>query len=167
MDAFIEGKMVNGKRILEVERTHLSKPQAKKVAKVILQQPGRMDDALAVLMMSMSASQAQEELAPQPTAKVGDILYASWGYEQTNVDFYEVVEVSGQSATIRKISRHVVADHTYSVDVMPNPGSFVGAPKKKRVQKSRGGKYEIKVNGEYAWLWEGKPKTETASGYGH
>jgi hypothetical protein len=167
MDAFLEGKMTDGKRILEVERTRLSKPQAKKVARLIMRQPGRADDALAVLMMSMSASQAREEVAPQPSARVGDILYTSGGYEQTNVNFYEVVAVSGQSVTIRKISKHVVADHTYSVDVMPNPGSFVGEPKKKRVQKSGGGKYEVKVNDDHAWLWEGKPKPETAAGYGH
>lgn len=29
-----------------------------------------------------------------PVVKEGDILYTSWGYEQTNVDFYMVVRVS-------------------------------------------------------------------------
>jgi len=34
---------------------------------------------------------------------VGDIFYHSWGYEQTNIDFYQVVTVSGKSATFQKI----------------------------------------------------------------
>lgn len=30
--------------------------------------------------------------------KVGDIFYASWGYEQTNVDFFQVVALAGSSS---------------------------------------------------------------------
>ncbi|WP_099597088.1 hypothetical protein [Stenotrophomonas maltophilia] len=36
---------------------------------------------------------------------VGDIVYSVWGYEQTNVTFYEVVRVpSGRSATVRDVN---------------------------------------------------------------
>lgn len=34
--------------------------------------------------------------------KVGDLLYSAWGYDQTNVDFYEVVRVSKASVWLRK-----------------------------------------------------------------
>jgi len=37
------------------------------------------------------------------TFKVGDILYNSWGYEQTNVDFYQVLESKGKTVKIREI----------------------------------------------------------------
>lgn len=30
--------------------------------------------------------------------EVGDVFYMSWGYEQTNVDFYQVVELIGQQS---------------------------------------------------------------------
>ena len=30
--------------------------------------------------------------------KVGDLFYASWGYEQTNVDFFQVLELVGDSS---------------------------------------------------------------------
>lgn len=33
----------------------------------------------------------------------GLILYSSWGYDQTNIDFYIVTKVSGQFATVREI----------------------------------------------------------------
>ena len=35
---------------------------------------------------------------------VGDLFYDSWGYEQTNIDFYQVVGLKGKAtAIIRKI----------------------------------------------------------------
>ena len=35
--------------------------------------------------------------------KAGDLFSCSWGYEQTNVDFYQVVEVKKSSFVIREI----------------------------------------------------------------
>ena len=32
--------------------------------------------------------------------KVGDLFYISWGYEQTNIDFYQVVKIVGESSVI-------------------------------------------------------------------
>lgn len=45
------------------------------------------------------------ETRPAATAKVGDVFYTSWGYDQTNVDFYEIVRVSasGKTAKARRI----------------------------------------------------------------
>jgi hypothetical protein len=168
-DAFLEGKMIEGKTILDNARTKLAKPQAKKIAHILAKQ-GRFDAATEVLLLSnWSAESAKEELAPTPTAQVGNILYTSGGYEQTNVSFYEVVAVSGATATIRKLSKRTIADHRYEIEVVPVPGSFVGVPMKKRIQKSRGfgGNYKLKVGDHSAWLWDGKPQRETAAGYGH
>ncbi len=166
LDAFLEGKIALGKSVLEQHHTRLSKPQAKKAA-VVLMNAGRADDAMAVLMMSMGKEQAQRELAPAPTATVGDILYTSWGYDQTNVDFYQVIEAKGATATIRKIAGRTASSERGSDYVVPQPGSFIGAPKKKRVQKDH--PYTINMgDGEgHAHVWDGKPKYQTASGYGH
>lgn len=36
--------------------------------------------------------------------KVGDLFYTSWGYEQTNVDFFQVIELRGaSSALVRQV----------------------------------------------------------------
>ena len=36
--------------------------------------------------------------------KVGDVLVSSWGYEQTNLDFYQVIALNGKSmVTVRKV----------------------------------------------------------------
>lgn len=40
--------------------------------------------------------------------KVGDIFYASWGYEQTNIDFFQVVAKSKSMLTIRELKSELV-----------------------------------------------------------
>lgn len=35
--------------------------------------------------------------------KVGDIFYASWGYEQTNIDFFQVVAKNKSMLTLREL----------------------------------------------------------------
>jgi hypothetical protein len=170
MDAFLAGRMAEGELILKSERAKLSKPEAKKIAHLLAKQ-GRFDDATKVLLLSSwSASSAEQELAAPPTAKVGDILYTSGGYEQTNVSFYQVVAVSGSSVSIRKLGKRAVpAESTqYETAVVPIVGDFVGVAKTKRVQKSTyGGDYKLKIDDSTAWIWDGKPQRETASGYGH
>jgi hypothetical protein len=42
--------------------------------------------------------------------KVGDILYSSWGYDQTNVDFYQVTKVGDKSVWVRPIAGEYVPD---------------------------------------------------------
>lgn len=39
--------------------------------------------------------------------KVGDILYISWGYEQTNLDFFQVVAVTEKTVRIVEVSMKV------------------------------------------------------------
>jgi hypothetical protein len=40
--------------------------------------------------------------------KVGDILHHSWGHEQTNCDFYQVVGVKGKTVVLKKIGSKTV-----------------------------------------------------------
>lgn len=57
--------------------------------------------------------------------KVGDIFYSSWGYEQTNIDFYQVIALKGTTmATLRKIN-HTSRNIGFCSDmVKPIPDSF-------------------------------------------
>jgi hypothetical protein len=58
----------------------------------------------------------KRELAALPNPiKVGDIFHYSWGYDQTNCEFYEVVTVKGKSVGIRRICGEAV----------PGSGSFM------------------------------------------
>ena len=50
-----------------------------------------------------------EKKAATHELRCGDIVYSSWGYEQTNVDFYQVVQVvSAKSVRVRRISRRTI-----------------------------------------------------------
>lgn len=39
------------------------------------------------------------------TIQVGEILYSSWGYEQTNVEFYQVIAVTEKTVTFREVAQ--------------------------------------------------------------
>lgn len=95
--------------------------------------------------------------------KVGDILYSSWGYSMTIVDFYKVIKVSpsGKSITLQKLEDEVVdGEAGYQGYVMPS--SYEDRREKpiknKRVSPSRDG-YSVKINqSANAYKWDGKKK---------
>lgn len=55
-----------------------------------------------------------ENKAPAPAlnaygVKVGDLFYADWGYDQTNINFFQVVALLGsQSVRVREVVPHIV-----------------------------------------------------------
>ena len=95
--------------------------------------------------------------AAERTYKVGDILYSSWGYDQTNIDFYEVVALKGKcSVVLREIRKTSVAGEDkcgpMSDQVVANKGDFIGEPFTKRDQ---GGSIKIESYA-YAYKWDGR-----------
>lgn len=61
---------------------------------------------------------------------VGDVVYATWGYEQTNVNFYQVVRVpSTRSAVVRPILAETTPDGELAMAgySMPRGGEFASA----------------------------------------
>ena len=86
----------------------------------------------------------------------GSILYASWGWEQTNINFYQVIERKGAKTLIL---REVKANRDHNAHDMSGycvaiPDAFIGDPIV--CQYGRGG---AKVSDcQSAWLWDGKPK---------
>lgn len=93
--------------------------------------------------------------------KIGDVFVWSWGYEQTNIDFYEVVEVKGWTATIRKIAERGLASEgcgPFSGRVTAERGRFIGEPEKKIIRLTNSG--EPYLSKEFGWcgLWNGEPK---------
>lgn len=103
------------------------------------------------------------------TPKVGEILYCSWGYDQTNVDWYEVLAVTKASIKIRQISGRIIEPGKGSDKVVPVPGSAERDAKvlTKRVKHYEGRYYVTISSYSSAYLWDGKPQWQTAAGYGH
>lgn len=86
-------------------------------------------------------SREAEELAAK--VAVGDIFVDSWGYEQTNVDFYQVVaKPSPKTVIVREIACETVEDsmvsHGMACDVRPVRDQFIGEEMKKRIDKYGG-----------------------------
>ena len=93
--------------------------------------------------------------------KVGDVLVNSWGYDQTNVDFYQVIKVGERSFTIRPIASKFDKTQSRSAgsdSVLPDIDNFTGEPKVK-----------TSFSTDYGYLhkWDGSPEHQTAAGWGH
>lgn len=56
---------------------------------------------------------------------VGDILYSSWGYDQTNIDFYQVVKVTEKTITVKEISYKSEYDSSMSGYKVPVKNAFI------------------------------------------
>lgn len=75
--------------------------------------------------------------------KVGDIFVDSWGYEQTNVDFYQVVaKPSPKTVIVREIAcvteEGSEQSHGMADSVFPARDQFIGKEMKKRIDKYGG-----------------------------
>jgi len=92
--------------------------------------------------------------------QVGTILYSSWGYDQTNVDFYVVTAVTAASVKIGRISKTRTSDSNVVPDFTSQPIVLDGW------RRFKNGSCRIHSSA-CAYLWDGKPKYETPWGYGH
>lgn len=131
---------------------------------------------------------------PSPTpaecgVSVGDFFVASWGYDQTNVDFYKVVGLTPKGVKVQKWTSACVRDNGPQVYVVPGPeprkGGWVRhedgyevydhdatAPvQTKRLNSYGEGEHQrvyFSVNSySSASKWDGQPEYETATGFGH
>jgi hypothetical protein len=116
--------------------------------------------------------------------KVGDILYSSWGYDQTNIEFFKVVKVSEFSVWIQEIGKKVVEvtgwahqnvvpvdSPEYQVrnwnnekDDWDNVNTFITKthPIQRKKIQAYGDAYGVSLNSfSSAWLWDGKPKGQS------
>lgn len=57
--------------------------------------------------------------------KCGDILKDIWGYDQTNVDFYQVIHTSKKSIKVAQIQSKLVCDTLYEETIKPCKNCFV------------------------------------------
>lgn len=98
---------------------------------------------------------AVKEVVNKYGVQVGDVFYNSWGYEQTNIDFYEVVKLRGKTQiVVRPIKSEVVRSLGFaSYMVKPIKGSFAGEEIIKTVKVlNYFGKEEIYCNMSYGLL---------------
>ena len=125
----------------------------------------QIDDTVAARRRLFEHKQKQQEerRSFRHGFQLGDILVASWGYDQTNVDFYQVTDAGEKEIVLRAIGSKVVREERGADYVMPVPDKFIGPELRRRPTA-----YGVKVTDvSRASKWDGKPQYETASGWGH
>ena len=104
--------------------------------------------------------------------ELGAIFYTSWGYEQTNIEWFEVVKTTAKTVTLRRIAG--AREYCGAMDgyTKPCPGSYVddfkfdddeNANGIRRIVKNYGwgneDSWSCKIDEvRHAHLWDGKPK---------
>ena len=97
--------------------------------------------------------------------EVGAIFYSSWGYEQTNINFYQVVGIKGKNLTIQEIGKKRVSESIASEMVVPAPEIKIGETFTKRLNSYGGLSFEYRSASPYNY--GNKGVHQTAYGWGH
>jgi len=120
------------------------------------------------LTLDMKKKRQEEKKNFVHGLEVGSVLYSSWGYDQTNVNFYEVTDVKGKQVILRPIGKKTVKDDGYSASVIASPGKFTCTAIRRTPSGSTPSNVSVKINSsQYASLWDGRPKHESGSFGGH
>lgn len=61
--------------------------------------------------MNRDSERTAKQVAADP--QPGDIYYTSWGYDQTNVEFFQIVKRTPGTVTVRRIGCQVVDGRVY------------------------------------------------------
>ena len=153
----------------------------KKGADFVVAAPGGRERSVAASQVTLLPATTGPRPRPKPakpkkppppkgqtrhTLKVGDILVNTWGYDQTNTDFFKVLALHGATGvTICPIGERVKRAEHGANYVVPAPGECIGASMEKRV--GEGNSVKIHDWGSWARPWGGEARYQTASGWGH
>jgi hypothetical protein len=108
--------------------------------------------------------QANKSISAADHFKVGEMIVNSWGYDQTNVEFYQVIEIKNKTLVVREVSQEMHGDaYGMSCDVVPVSDSFIGDQFSLRVKATLyNGKVDVAICNpkSYAYFhkWSGKPQ---------
>lgn len=102
------------------------------------------------------ADRAAKRKAQGRGVEVGQYMVASWGYDQTNVDFYRVVNLIGRTmAEVVKVGAiSVSADGNMCGKVIPAEEIPAGAKPFRVVVKDG----RATIRGQFAKVWDGMPE---------
>lgn len=99
--------------------------------------------------------------------KPGAIFYSSWGYDQTNITFYQVIRLIGKCSVEVSEIQAIQCEKSrtaFGGTIMPKPDCFIGDSFRKRLLDGyKEGQPLLKMSSfEHAWPWDGKPKAFTS-----
>ena len=117
----------------------------------------------ARLKIESKEQKKKEKLEFFDSIQIGDIFVDSWGYDQTQNEFYKVTKKLKASIKVVKIGSKTVANYTSALLVEPVPDAVIS----KEITKVPQDGYLATRSFSCALPWNGKPLHETAPGWGH
>ena len=89
---------------------------------------GFIQDCELVLGIKKAKKEERKERNSKVKCEVGQLFRYSWGYDQTNVDFYQVIEVKGKKVFLKEVGYTTVeGSQGFMFDrVKPTKDDFVG-----------------------------------------
>jgi len=106
------------------------------------------------------AREKAEEVEALAKVKVdpGAVFYCSWGYDQTNIDFFQVVKVKGRYAWLRPLAEKTTEQTGFmSERVTAVVGEFRGEEIRRLIQVSGDRPCFRWDKGRYIYEWDGRP----------
>ena len=101
---------------------------------------------------------------PKHDLKIGDIVYNSWGWEQTNIDYFQVVGTSEKTVSIRAI-QGISRDYdgqSMSGKILPDVGNFCSDEILRKTPYLFMGKWCMKFENGAGAKWDGEPMAYTS-----
>lgn len=90
------------------------------------------------------------------TLTTGDVLVSRWGYDQTNVDFYEVTRATPKTVLLRPIMAHREQGEAFGhYYVVPDRGQFIAGPLRYKVHLMNGEPFVMIKSFATAAKWSG------------
>lgn len=103
------------------------------------------------------AAKRQARKAAVCPFRVGDILEGSWGYEQTNREFWQITAMAGRKITLQECA-HRVVEQTGWLSEMVEPGEAKGEIVTKIAQTWDGKAWYVRLHECCTLaLWDGRP----------
>ena len=99
--------------------------------------------------------------------EMGAVLYTSWGYDQTNIDYYVVVEISKSMCKILPMTQKMTrAGHDSLSEYVTATKNidFAGELERKKIQTAswNGGSQYLRIASyASAYLWDGKERFQS------
>lgn len=95
----------------------------------------------------------------------GKILEASWGYEQTNINYFKIVKRNGTFVHLQEIGvkDKIEGQHAMTGTCMPDESKLIGKIVRRKLCTSGNTIAGCKYKDGYGWMdaWSGKPSNWT------
>lgn len=156
---------------VEVARVKTLKSVREVFAWIYNDMAGAEQPGLSEILESASKT-ARRKAAPavspaEAGIKVGDHFVSLWGYDQSNVDYFEVVGLTPKGVKVQRVASRVVEEYMGGEKVVPSPGAVYGEVETKILKGSEAHPYFALTSYSSGSKWNGTPNHRTAAGWGH